>query len=175
MAISSPGSISRTNDAPDDVQRRGLAGHHPAAVQPAEHQRAEALRVARRVQGPLVHEDQRVRAADQRQRGQRPGLDALGRAPPAGSRLGRRRLNSAVSTSVSDVAPARPPVACPPSPRRRLDQRGEFQGVDQVAVVAERQARPTASRGTSAGRSATPTTRSWSTGSARPRCGRAAC
>ena len=34
----------------DDVERRGLAGHDPAALQPAEHQRADALRVPRGVQ-----------------------------------------------------------------------------------------------------------------------------
>ena len=46
----------------DDVQRGGLAGDHPAAVEPAEHQRAHAVRVAGRVEGVLVAEDQAERA-----------------------------------------------------------------------------------------------------------------
>ena len=77
----------------DDVERRCLAGHHPAAFQAAEHERAEALRVARRVQGPLVHEDQRVRAPDQRQRCEGPGLDAPAIAVSQASRttVGRKR------------------------------------------------------------------------------------
>ena len=70
---------------PHDVQRGGLAGHHPAAVEPAEHKRPEALRVTRRVEGVLVHEDQRVRAPDQRQRGQGGFLD------PAALGIGRIR------------------------------------------------------------------------------------
>src|ERR1017187_5515117 len=48
---------------PDDVQGRSLAGDHPAARQPAQHQRPEALRVTGGVQSPLVHEYQRERAA----------------------------------------------------------------------------------------------------------------
>ena len=98
---------------PDDVECRRLARHHPAAGQPPEHQRAEALRIASRVQGPLVHEDQRVGAPDQRQRGQRrlaprPGLRP--RPPDSGG-----AANRAVSTSVSDVAPPARPAAWAPS------------------------------------------------------------
>ena len=51
----------------DGVQRGLLGGHHPAAVQPAEHQRPHALRVARRVERGLVHEDQGEGAAQLRQ------------------------------------------------------------------------------------------------------------
>ena len=94
MAISSPGSTSRTNGGPDDVQRRGLAGDHPAARQPPDHQRPEALRVAGRIQGPLVHEHQREGAADQRQGGQCGLLDATlrpGRQPVAEGRGAVRR------------------------------------------------------------------------------------
>ena len=59
----------------DDVQRGGLAGHHPAALHPAQHQRADALGVAGRVQRVLVHEDEAERAAQRRQHLQRRGLD----------------------------------------------------------------------------------------------------
>ena len=47
----------------DDVERRGLAGDDPAALEPAEHERTDALRVAGGVEGVVVHEDQRERAA----------------------------------------------------------------------------------------------------------------
>ena len=69
-----------------DVQRRGLAGHHPAAASWPSTSGPEALRVAGRVQGVLVHEHQRVGAAHQRQRGQgtRPR-----RWPSAGRRTAR--------------------------------------------------------------------------------------
>ena len=63
---------------PHDVQRGRLAGHHPAGVQAAEHERPEAVRVPRRVQRLLVHEDQRVRPLGQRQDGRRRGLDCAG-------------------------------------------------------------------------------------------------
>ena len=59
----------------DDVQRRGLAGDHPAALEPAEHQRAHALRVAGGVEGVLVHEHEAERAAQLRQHLHRGGLD----------------------------------------------------------------------------------------------------
>ncbi len=99
----------------DDVQRRRLAGDRPAARQPPEYQRPESLRVAGRVQGLLVHEDQRERAADQRQRRQRGRLDAGMRcagpfAVPAARRLGA--ANRAVSTSVSEVARLASPPPC---------------------------------------------------------------
>ena len=47
----------------DDVERGGLGRDDPAAVEPAEHERADALRVAGGVERVLVHEDQRERAA----------------------------------------------------------------------------------------------------------------
>lgn len=42
----------------DDVQRCGFAGNDPAALQAAQAQRPDALRVARAVQGVLVEEHQ---------------------------------------------------------------------------------------------------------------------
>ena len=145
-----------------DVQGRGLAGHHPAAGQLAQHQGPEALRVPGRVQGVLIHEDQRVGPADQRQRGQGTVLDAghprvgeqrgehvgVGGGPPAG------KEGVLVVGAAGDGR--------------------ELEGVDQVAVVAEGQAGdrggPERGLGVLPGRGA-----SWSSsGSARPRCGRAA-
>ena len=46
----------------DRGERRALAGHHPAAVEPPEDQRPDALRVAGGVQRVLVDPDQRERA-----------------------------------------------------------------------------------------------------------------
>ena len=59
----------------DDVQRRRLAGDDPAALQPAEHQRAHALRVAGGVEGVLVHEREAEGAAQLRQHLHGRGLD----------------------------------------------------------------------------------------------------
>ena len=49
------------------VQGGGLGGDDPPGGEAAEHERAVAVRVARRVQRVLVHEDQRERALDARQ------------------------------------------------------------------------------------------------------------
>ena len=70
----------------DDVEGGGLAGDDPAALEPAEHQRADALRVASGVERRLVHPDQRERAAQGGQHLERGGLDATGRG---GWRAGR--------------------------------------------------------------------------------------
>ena len=100
----------------DDVQRGGLAGHHPAAVEPAEHQRAEALRVARRVQRVLVHEDQRERAPHQRQRSERGGLDA---AAPCRSESGHVRPAPSGEQRGEHVGVGGRPAAQRPPPARR--------------------------------------------------------
>ena len=55
----------------DDVERGGLGGHHPAAVQPAERPAAARRGGRGRVQRVLVHEDQAERAAQRRQQLQR--------------------------------------------------------------------------------------------------------
>jgi hypothetical protein len=59
----------------DDVQRRGLRGGHPAPLEPAEHEWPDPVRVPRRVQGVLVHEHQRERAAQQGEDLERCGLE----------------------------------------------------------------------------------------------------
>ena len=48
---------------PHNVQRGGLTRDDPAAFQPAKHQRPDALRIPRGVQGLFVHENQAERAA----------------------------------------------------------------------------------------------------------------
>ena len=51
----------------DDVERGGLAGDDPAALEPAEHERTDAARVAGRVERVLVHEDEAEGAPQLRQ------------------------------------------------------------------------------------------------------------
>ena len=42
----------------DDVERRGLARDHPAALKATQHKGPDALRIAGGVQGRVVHEDE---------------------------------------------------------------------------------------------------------------------
>ena len=58
----------------DDVEGRGLAGHHPAALQAAEDERPDALGVAGGVQRGLVHPDEGVGAGELGQQLGRPLL-----------------------------------------------------------------------------------------------------
>ena len=51
----------------DGGQGGALGGHHPTAVEPAQDQRADAVRVAGGVQGALGHEDEGEGAVDLRQ------------------------------------------------------------------------------------------------------------
>ncbi len=55
----------------DDVECRGLRGHDPAVLQPAQRQGSDPVPVTRGVEGVLVHVDQRERAFDMRQQTQR--------------------------------------------------------------------------------------------------------
>ena len=112
IAISSPGSTSRTNARADDVQRRRLAGDHPAALQPAEHQRAYAVRVAGRVQRVLVHEDEAERAAQRRQHLERGGLDR--QVGSAGEQRGDQRGVGGRAVGVGSAA-----LGDPRGPARR--------------------------------------------------------
>ena len=156
----------------DDVEGGGLAGDHPAALEPAQHQRADALRVASGVQGVLVHEDQAVGALDLRQHLRRRLLDGEVRVPGqhrgedvgvgGGAVLGVR-----LRVLDLDVQPEVEVVAA-------VQAGGQLTGVGQVAVV--HRARSTRSRwtGRSAGRSPRHSTRWSSTGSGRSRYARAA-
>jgi len=45
----------------DEVERAGLAGHHPGGPAPTQHQRAEAVWIAHRDQGGLGGQQQRAR------------------------------------------------------------------------------------------------------------------
>ncbi len=114
-----------------DVQGSGLRGDDPAALQPPEDQRADALRVTGGVEGVLVHEDQREGALDLRKDlvggfldGQRLAvLVHLGREQ-RGQQVGvvGRRHTRGAALLLGQVG----------------DHLGELGGVDEVAVVAER-------------------------------------
>jgi hypothetical protein len=111
---------------PDDVQGRCLAGYHPAARQAAEDQRPEAMRVTGGVQGPLVHEDEGEGTPHQREGTHRALFHAAVR------RAARRRREQGGQDVGVRGGLARPD-------RAGRDQRGQFQGVDQVAVVTQGQ------------------------------------
>ena len=64
----SPGSMSRTYLRADDVERAGLRGQDRAAVELAEHQRADAERIARADQLLVGQRHQRIGAFDLAQR-----------------------------------------------------------------------------------------------------------
>ena len=108
----------------DDVQRGGLARDHPAVSQLPDHKRPEPLRVARCVQGVLVHVDEGVGAADLRKDAGRGLLDSADGLSSARDQLGqhvgvRGRLQ-------------------PREPALRREQRGELTGIREVAVVPQR-------------------------------------
>ena len=115
-----------------DVEGGGLGGDDPAALQAAEDQRADALRITGRVQGVLVHEDEREGALDLREDavgglldGQRLAvLVDLGREE-RGEQVGvvgRRDVRGTAAFLLGQVG----------------DHLGELGGVDEVAVVTER-------------------------------------
>ncbi len=116
----------------DDVQRRRLRGHHPAAFEPAEHQRPDALGVAGGVQRVLVHPHERERSAQQRQH-----LDGALLQRGVGV-VGEQCRDQAgvVGRVVLEVAGMEVELArCV---RQLLDQPLQLEGVGQVAVVRER-------------------------------------
>ena len=67
MTISSPGLDLADPAGADGGQGGVLAGDDPAAREPAQDQRADALRVARGVHGVLVHPDEREGALELRE------------------------------------------------------------------------------------------------------------
>ena len=109
----------------DDVQRRRLARDHPAALEASEDERADAVRVAGGVERVLVGEDQRVGPAQPREQPHRRLLDA-----DVGGR-GREQLGDQVGVGARAHAAA---VV------QRGDLVAQLGGVDEVAVVAERDA-----------------------------------
>ena len=115
----------------DGGQGGVLAGDHPAAVETAEDQGPDALRVAGGVQRGLVHPDEGVGAAQQRQHLERAllqrGVGVVGeqRRDQGGVARGGR-LEAAVELELAGQA------------GELGDHRLELVGVDQVAVVAER-------------------------------------
>jgi hypothetical protein len=130
MTISSPGSTSRTTTGADDVERGGLAGDHPAALEPAEDQRADALRVAGGVEG--------VSSMKTSEKAPRSCGSTSSAAPRASvGVVGEQRGDQEVSL----VAPSRLRMSALSSSvgvGELGDHLGELGGVGQVAVVAQR-------------------------------------
>ena len=123
--------LDLAHDAGADGGQRGvLARHHPAAVEPAQDQRPDALRVAGGVQGVLVHPDEGERALELGQHLEgaqlEGGVGVVGqqRRHQAGV-VGRRlRLLAVQLELVGRTGQVR-------------DHLGQLMGVDQVAVVAQ--------------------------------------
>ncbi len=116
----------------DGGQRGVLAGDDPAAGEPAEDQRADALRVAGGVHGVLVHPDEREGALELRQHLEGPLLER-------GVRVVReQRGDQARVVGGGLLGLAQVEVELVLLLRERLDHLLELVGVDQVAVVAER-------------------------------------
>ena len=97
----------------DDVERGGLARDDPAALEPAEHQRAHAVRVAGGVQGVLVHEDEAERALSVGSTSSAAASTGDGRALAASSVVIRSE------SVVAPIAPARGSSVVDPARRAR--------------------------------------------------------
>ena len=111
---------------------RPSPGHDPAALELAEHERPDALRVTGGVEGGLVHEDEREGAAE---------AGSASRALASRVRSGWL-ASSSVMTSVSLLAVIRPGMppgksSSPEEARLSSSSSSELAGVGQVAVVAE--------------------------------------
>ncbi len=110
----------------DDVERGGFGGDDPATVQPTQRKRPHAVRVAGSVEGVLVHERQAEGAAYRRQQ-----LE--------GGLLKRRIRGAVCQQCTQDVG-----VRGRDAGHLGADQPGlagaggQLGGVDEVAVVAER-------------------------------------
>ena len=118
----------------NEVEGAGLGGHHVTAADLAEAQRPEAVRVARHEQEFRGEEQNGVRALDDPQR--------IDEGVEQGAPLGAREQvqdDFAVAGRVEDGAVA-------------LQFAAQLGGVDQVAVVRERQRARASSRSGSAGR-----------------------
>ncbi len=114
-----------------DVEGGGLGGDDPAALQAAEDQRADALRVAGGVEGVLVHEDEREGALDLRE--DRVGGLLDGQRLAVGVDLGREQRGEEVG-----VVGGRDAGRTAFLLGQVGDHLRQLGGVDQVAVVAER-------------------------------------
>jgi len=110
-----------------DVERRRLRGDHPAALEPAEYQGPDAVRVAGGVERVLVHEDQGERAAQPGQDLLRRGLERVVGVP--GEQ--RREDRGVRGAALGEFAPLHGAVAL-------LDQADEVGSVGEVAVVRQR-------------------------------------
>ena len=120
----------------DDVEGSGLGGDDPAALEPTDDERAQALRVTGGVEGVLVHEDEAEGALQLGQ--QLHGRRLEGLVLLVGEQGGDQR-------GVGRVAAAQLSLRHPPPGAVDLGGRGavlhhleELGGVDEVAVVRER-------------------------------------
>ena len=121
----------------DDVERRGLAREHPAAaLEPAEDQRPEAVRVAHADEVGVVHEHEREAAAQAR------AAPSPARARARDRRSGARpatHARSSSATSAESVVESKL-VSSGVMPGQHPEARRELRGVGEVAVVPEREA-----------------------------------
>jgi hypothetical protein len=118
----------------DDVEGGGLGGHDPAALQAAEDQRADALRVAGGVEGVLVHEDEAVRPPHERQHLRRGLLDGQG---GAGGLVGLPGEEGGDQVRVVGHGGGGAFALALALAGELGGQGGELGGVDEIAVVAE--------------------------------------
>ena len=87
------------------MSRAAVSLRPPSRVEPAEHQRADAVRVAGGVQGVLVHEDEAERAAQVREHLERGRLEGAVRI--AGEQRGHQRRVGGVAPAQLAARPAR--------------------------------------------------------------------
>ena len=104
ITIISAGSISRTSARRRCRAPARLAGQHPAALEPAQHQRPEAVGVAHADEAGVVHEHEREAAP---QPGQDPLQRALQVAAVGAGLVGYSRASSS-ATSAESVVESRP-------------------------------------------------------------------
>ena len=105
MAMSSPGLDLADDGGADRLQRRGLGGDDPAALEAAERERTHAPGVAGGIQRLLVHEDEGERAP---QLGQQLEGGLLGRAVLVGreQRRDERRVGGVAAGQLAGDAAA---------------------------------------------------------------------
>src|SRR5580765_3372341 len=113
----------------DDVQGRGLGRDDPAAVEATEDEGTDPLRVARGIQGVLVHEDETERALEEGQHLLGAGLQRA---------VGVVREQRGDERGVGRVAAAQLAEVGRAGRRALLDEVAQLGTVDQVAVVRER-------------------------------------
>ena len=132
MTISSPGSTSRTTLAPTVARAASSLATTQPRGEPAEDQGADALRVAGGVHGVLVHPDEREGALELGEHLEGPllegGVGVVGQQRGDQARVVGGRVPGLAQVEVELVLLL----------GERVDHLLELVGVDQVAVVAQR-------------------------------------